>query len=152
MPVRGGRPAHAATRSQSGVLADGTAYRMDVPDNWNGALLLDLDYATRPDPTGEPRNALLLSRGYAMAGVTRLKTGWAVPSSVDNLIATLGLFEHAYGKPKWAIAFGGSLGGHTSATAVNIHPERFAGAVAMCSSPAGAIGIWNGKFDAPSRG
>jgi pimeloyl-ACP methyl ester carboxylesterase len=141
-------PAPAAPRTQSGVLADGTPYRMDLPDNWNGALLLDLDYVTRPDPTADPRYSLLLSRGYAVGGVSRAKTGWAVPSSVDNLIATLGLFETAYGKPKWAIAFGGSLGGHTAATAVNIHSDRFVGAMAMCSSPAGAVAIWNGKLDA----
>jgi pimeloyl-ACP methyl ester carboxylesterase len=138
----------AAARSQAGVLADGTAYRVDVPDNWNGAVLLDLDYAGRPDPTIDPRNRLLLSRGYVMAGTTRARTGWAVPASVDNLLAVLDILEKAYGKPRQAIAFGASLGGHTAATAINIHADRFAGAVAMCASPSGAVGSWNGKLDA----
>ena len=32
-------PVGAATEVTSGVLADGTPYRIDYPDNWNGTLL-----------------------------------------------------------------------------------------------------------------
>jgi hypothetical protein len=39
----------AVVRSQSGSLPDGTPYRMDVPANWNGVALFDLDYFTRDD-------------------------------------------------------------------------------------------------------
>ena len=44
-------PSHAqapqvTTLSQSDVLPDGTPYGIVVPPNWNGTLLLDLDFLT----------------------------------------------------------------------------------------------------------
>ena len=47
LTVAAGLPATAAaeTRTTTGALPDGTAYRIDVPDPWNGILLIGLDYA-----------------------------------------------------------------------------------------------------------
>ncbi len=66
-------PVLAQTLStDTGILPDGTEYRIDYPKNFNGNLLIGLDYAG-----GQYRNeesALLLSQGYALAWTTRLVT------------------------------------------------------------------------------
>src|SRR3954465_9027070 len=78
----------AETRVSAGTLPDGTAYRIDVPDPWNGVLLIGLDYAAGGERRS-PSDQALLARGYAMAGTTRLVTGWAVEQSIANQLATI---------------------------------------------------------------
>ena len=128
-----------------GTLPDGTAYRMDVPPNWNGTLLVGLDYAAGPLA---PVSSALLSRGYAMAGTTRLVTGWDVTKSIANQLATLDLFNQRYRAPVRVFVLGSSLGAHTGAATIQARPDRFAGAVLMCGGLAGAIGLWQSKLDA----
>jgi pimeloyl-ACP methyl ester carboxylesterase len=139
--------ASAETRVSTGALPDGTAYRIDVPDPWNGVLLIGLDYAAgaaRPSDT----TLALLARGYAMAGTTRLVTGWAVDQSIANQLATIDLVVKTYGKPTRTIVLGSSLGAHTGAATIQAHPDRFDGAVLMCGGLAGTVGLWNSKLDA----
>ena len=50
-------PVGAATEVTSGVLPDGTPYRIDYPDNWNGTLLVSLDYAPNWRYPGDQRRA-----------------------------------------------------------------------------------------------
>jgi pimeloyl-ACP methyl ester carboxylesterase len=142
-----GTGASAETRTSSGALPDGTAYRIDVPDPWNGVLLIGLDYAAGAARPSEQTQALL-ARGYAMAGTTRLVTGWAVDQSIANQLATIDLVVKTYGKPVRTIVLGSSLGAHTGAATIQAHPDRFDGAVLMCGGLAGTVGLWNSKLDA----
>jgi pimeloyl-ACP methyl ester carboxylesterase len=130
----------------TGALPDGTAYRIDVPDPWNGVLLIGLDYAAGGER--QPQTQALLARGYAMAGTTRLVTGWAVDQSIANQLATIDIVVKTYGKPTRTIVLGASLGAHTGAATVQARPDRFDGAVLMCGGLAGAVGLWNSKLDA----
>ncbi len=146
-----GSMAHAAVETTQGKLPDDTPYRIDVPDNWNGTVLIGLDYAGL-DPA-QPRAEraefkALLERGYALAGTTRTVTGWAIHLAAANAIRTLDLFEAKYGKPKHAIEFGSSMGGHTAAVSVQAYPDRWNGAVAQCGGLAGSVAQWQAKFDA----
>jgi pimeloyl-ACP methyl ester carboxylesterase len=129
------------------MLPDGTAYRIDIPDPWNGVLLIGLDYAAGADRPSAQTQALL-ARGYAMAGTTRLVTGWAVEQSIANQLATIDIVVKSYGKPSRTIVLGSSLGAHTGAATIQAHPNRFDGAVLMCGGLAGAVGLWNSKLDA----
>ncbi|WP_156885770.1 DUF6351 family protein [Massilia niastensis] len=144
-------PAGAAPDTTSGVLPDGTAYRIDVPDNWNGTVLIGLDYAAR-DPMAETdasrTSRKLLEQGYAMAGTTRAVTGWAIHLAAANAVRTLDLFTAKYGKPKYAIQFGSSQGGHAAAVGIQAYPERWNGAVIQCGGLSGTVGQWQAKFDA----
>lgn len=138
-------------RTTRGTLPDGTPYRIDVPANWNGALLVGLDYAGR-DPMAEGDANLasrkLLEQGYAMAGTTRTVTGWAIHLAAQNAVRTLDLFNASYGKPKYAIQFGSSQGGHAAAVGIQSYPERWNGAVIQCGGLSGTVGQWQGKYDA----
>lgn len=134
-----------------GKLGDGTDYRIDFPPNWNGTVLVGLDYAGRGNPLEGDANAThrhLLSEGFAMAGTTRKVTGWAIHQAAANAIQTLDLFERQYGKPRYAIEYGSSQGGHTAAVSVQAYPHRWHGAVVQCGGLSGSVGQWQGKMDA----
>src|SRR6266849_9096897 len=140
---------------------DGAAFKIDIPANWNGTLVLYSHGYVVPsciptDPTcnpprdvGDPLTAkYLLDHGYALAGSAYSSTGWAVKDALHDQISLLNYFERTYGEPERTIAWGHSLGGMITAGLVQRNPERFAGALPMCGVLAGAVGVWNSSLDA----
>ena len=133
------RPAAAAEpRSLTGTI-DGAAYRIEVPPNWNGTLLLFSHGAVRP---GAPNPAVhtrpgtepwLLGQGYALAGSSFGRTGFAgaVESALHDNLALLDHFAATVGTPRRTIAWGQSLGGLHTALLVQKHPQRFDGAIVV---------------------
>jgi pimeloyl-ACP methyl ester carboxylesterase len=130
--------------STEGKLTDGTPYRIDMPQHWNGAVLIGLDYAAKPRG---PDAEALLAEGYAMAGTTRAVSGWAIQRAAANAIETLDLFEAKYGKAALPIELGQSQGGHTAAVSVQAYPARWRGAVVKCGGLSGTVGQWQAKLD-----
>lgn len=128
----------------AGTLADGTAYRFAVPKSWNGVVMVDLDGADRVGGALETR---LLDRGYARGGTTRTVTGWDIRRAIDNQAEALQVFETAFGRARWAIATGASMGGFVSAGTAQVHARRFDAAVAFCGGLGGSVGQWNQKLD-----
>jgi pimeloyl-ACP methyl ester carboxylesterase len=143
-----GAPAAAlAAVATTGTLKDGTAFRIDYPDQFNGTLLVGLDYAS-----GNPnsaQNQALLARGYALAGTTRFVTGgWNTQGAIENQVEVVEKFKAIHGKPARAVQFGSSAGGHVGAATVQARPDVFAGAVLMCGGLSGTVGQWHAKLDA----
>jgi hypothetical protein len=81
----------------SGTLADGTPYQFAVPKNWNGTVLVDLDFAQ--SGLRAPVTAKLLEQGYARGGTTRTVTGWNIAQAIDNQAEALTRFKAAFGEP-----------------------------------------------------
>ena len=137
--------------TSQGTLEDGTAWRIDYPENWNGVLLVNLDYAGRDPMNDTDNNNItsheLLKRGYATSGTTRTVSGWALHYAVANAVKVQELFKAKYGEPDYAIEFGSSQGGHVAAMSVQAYPDRWDGAVAACGGLSGGIGQWQGKLD-----
>jgi pimeloyl-ACP methyl ester carboxylesterase len=134
---------------------DGAAFKIEIPANWNGNLVLYSHGYVPPGSSNPPRDvgdertgAYLLNQGYALAGSAYKSTGWAVEDALHDQIALLEYFDQNYGKPKRTIAWGHSLGGMITAGLVQRNPERFAGALPMCGVLAGAVGAWNAGLDA----
>ncbi|MEU8179000.1 hypothetical protein AB0C14_39585 [Microbispora hainanensis] len=129
----------------SGTLGDGTPYEFVVPAHWNGTVVVALDFAG----TGrsEPLTARLLADGVARGGTSRAITGWDIRSAIDNQTEALARFEDAYGRARYAIASGTSMGGFVSAGAAQVHPRAFDAAVPMCGGLGGSVGQWNQKLD-----
>jgi pimeloyl-ACP methyl ester carboxylesterase len=134
-----------SARCVDGQLTDGTPYTFAKPARWNGAVLVDLDFAA--GGLSSPLTASLLHRGYAVGGTTRTVTGWNIAQAVDNQAAALGRFETAFGRARFAIAEGRSMGGMVAAGVAQVHPGRFAAAIPMCGGLGGAVGQWNQKLD-----
>ncbi|WP_410590302.1 hypothetical protein [Amycolatopsis sp. lyj-23] len=135
----------ATARCTGGQLADGTPYTFAKPGRWNGAVLVDLDFAA--GGLASPLTASLLERGYAVGGTTRTISSWNIARAIDNQAEALGRFESAFGRARYAIAEGRSMGGMVAAGVAQVYPGRFAAAIPMCGGLGGAVGQWNQKLD-----
>jgi pimeloyl-ACP methyl ester carboxylesterase len=137
-----------------GVLGK-AGYEIEAPANWNGTLML---YSHGYVAPGENNSATavpdatvrkwLLDHRFAIAGSAYSSTGWAIEDAFNDQIALLDYFASKVGKPKRVIAWGHSLGGIITAGLVQLHPDRFAGAMPMCGVLAGGIATWNLELDA----
>lgn len=135
----------ASARCVEGQLADGTPYGFAKPARWNGAVLVDLDFAA--SGLASAFTASLLDRGYAVGGTTRAISGWNIARAIDNQAAALARFEAAFGRARYAIAEGRSMGGMVAAGVAQVYPGRFDAAVPMCGGLGGSVGQWNQKLD-----
>jgi pimeloyl-ACP methyl ester carboxylesterase len=157
------RVAHAATSScvpssgintMMGTTPRTSSYKIEVPSNWNGTLVLyshGYVFPGQPNPAqdvGDPlTGAALLQQGYALAGSSYSQAGWALQQAFSEQIALLDFFNATCGTPARTIAWGHSEGGIITAGLVQLYPGRFAGALPMCGVLAGGVGIWNQALD-----
>ena len=115
-----------------GTLPDGTEFLIRVPQNWNGTVINDLDYA------GSPNSAYYmywLSQGYATSGTERhpLRRFQYDPlGEVDNQVRVLDLLEAKFGKPKRVIQYGQSGGGLVALGMAEVRSDRVDGVVSAC--------------------
>lgn len=147
--------APSGTHTLQGTL-QGANYTISVPSNWNGTLVLyshGYVFADKPllnpaPAAGDPlTGAALLRQGYALAGSSYSRNGWALQQAFHDQIALLNFFNQTCGYPSRTIAWGHSLGGIITAGLVRLYPERFAGALPMCGVLAGGVGTWNQTLD-----
>src|SRR5690606_32865082 len=96
----------SAATTTTGTLPDGTPYRIDFPEQFNGTLLVGLDYASG-NPSS-PQTRALLERGYAMAGTTRTVTGWDLVAAIENHVTVVAAFEAKHGEPAHKVVLGAS--------------------------------------------
>src|SRR5438309_4086524 len=148
-----------STASPVAVVGDiaGARFQVQVPQPWNGTLVLYSHGYMRsggpaPDlPADAPDAATrqwLLEHGYALAASGYSKQGWAVQQAFHDQVALLDRFSGlGFGRPTRVVAWGDSMGGLITAGLVQLHPDRFAGAIPMCGVVAGATGMWNQLLD-----
>lgn len=132
-------------------------YRIEVPAAWNGTLFLYSHGLVTPNRTNEAQDAggpedvmggWLLSHGFAIAGSAYSTILWAVPDALVDQMSLLDYFEQHVSKPKRVIAWGHSLGGLITAGLIQLHPDRFAGGIALCGILAGGVAYANTWLDA----
>ncbi len=147
--------ASAAVTTQTGTLSDGATFKIEVPNNWNGTLLLYSHGYVVPGSSnpaqdvGDPiTRGFLLNAGYALAGSSYATTGWALEQAIPDQISTLDMFDSLVGTPSRTIAWGHSLGGIITAGLLQTNPNRFDGGLPMCGVVAGGVGVWNEGLDA----
>jgi pimeloyl-ACP methyl ester carboxylesterase len=137
---------------------DGAAYEIQLPDKWNGTLLIYAhgyrpaepqppDFApvnTDPAPaaTDEVASALL-AKGYALAGSAFKTNGWDVLDGVAADEALHTFFTQKIGTPDRVYVWGDSLGGLITETLAEKHPEWVSGAAPLC----GVLGGGNLNLD-----
>jgi dienelactone hydrolase len=145
----------------TGTFADGALYKVEVPQGWNGTLLLyshgyvlpGLPYlpAPLPNPATDVGDAITgawaLTHGYALAGSSYAARGWALQEAFSDQISVLDWFQSNFGTPARTIAWGHSLGGIITAGLLQRNPERFSGGLPMCGVVAGGVGTWNQALD-----
>jgi pimeloyl-ACP methyl ester carboxylesterase len=114
----------------------GAGYRIEVPDNWNGELVV---YAHGFRGTGleltinNPSiRAYLVRNGYAWAASSYGKNGYDVREGVKDTHALTMLFNSLVGNPTRRYLIGHSMGGHITGVAIEQYPQVYDGAMPMC--------------------
>ena len=114
----------------------GAGYRIEVPADWNGELVL---YGHGFRGTGleltvsNPRiRQWLVTHGYAWAASSYSKNGYDVKQGVKDTHALGQLFNGLVGNPTRTYITGHSMGGHITGVAIEQYPYAYAGALPMC--------------------
>jgi pimeloyl-ACP methyl ester carboxylesterase len=115
---------------------DGAGYRIEVPENWNGELVL---YAHGFRGTGleltvsNPRiREYLVTNGYAWAASSYSTNGYDVRQGVKDTHAIGQFFNGLVSHPLRTYLTGHSMGGHITGVAIEQYPQAYAGALPMC--------------------
>ena len=143
----------AVTGHLTGTLSDGATWIADVPENWNGTLLLFSHgfgpTVARDAPTDAVRTELL-AEGYAMAGSSYDPNGsmWALNSAERDQFATIDAVTAKLGKPRRTLAIGQSMGGLVNAQLARDGGGRIDGALGQCGLVAGGTDLENYQLDA----
>ena len=129
------------TTDLTGTLG-GTAYKIRVPENWNGTLLVFAHphQLTGPQPWPAPQvpgfEQQLLDMGYALAGSAFLN------SNKDGVVRTHQLtefFRETVANPRRIIIWGNSFGAGVALALIEKYPGVYDGAIANCSPSAGNV-------------
>ena len=119
-----------------GTLGD-TGYLVGMPDKWNGGLILFAHgYEGEREGRGSLGESFLTAhfkRGnYAWAAAGFRSAGYRPDWFLEDTIAVREHFIKTYGKPRWVILYGGSMGGHVAVAGLEQHPELFQGGMTEC--------------------
>lgn len=147
--------ATAAPLDLSGEIK-GAPYRIRVPENWNGTLLIFAHgYRDKADHPGEidnrnadvaPNAALeapLLAQGFALAGSAYKDNGWAVEDAIQDTKNLALFFKANVGKPQRTIIVAASLGTFVGYKSMEQFGGIYDGALCLCSAGAGATRLWD---------
>jgi pimeloyl-ACP methyl ester carboxylesterase len=124
---------------------DGGIYRVEIPEKWNGDLVLYAHgFVSNGGANGSrlrvgntPLRQHLVDRGFAWAASSYRCNGY-VPGQglVDTMALTERFTAHNDGRaPRRVYLTGTSMGGHVTVLGMHEFPSAFAGGLAMC--PAG---------------
>ncbi|MCY7376358.1 MAG: hypothetical protein LH472_10360 [Pyrinomonadaceae bacterium] len=138
----------------------GAPYRIRVPENWNGTLLVYAHgYRDRADHPGEVDNRaadlapsaalepVLLAQGYALAGSAYRNNGWAVEEGIDDLRNLTLFFYFRVGSPQNTILWGFSMGTVISFASMERYGSLYDGALCGCAVGAGSPQSWDSAGD-----
>ncbi len=138
---------------------DGAKYRILLPDEWNGTLLLyshGYRSPSSPNPDAPPTSTLaepspgyndggaplarsLLNDGYALAGSGWASNGWAVDDGVKANTDLYEFFTDTVGTPERVYAWGDSLGGLVTMETLEANPDWVSGAAPLCGVVGGIV-------------
>ncbi len=124
-------------QASSGELG-GTVYGIEMPDNWNGRLVLwahgfrglDPDLTVDPPPMRED----LIENGYAWAASSYSANGFVPFEGAHETAALHDHFVEEFGEPEHVYIAGGSMGGNATLLSLELFPGRYDGALAACSA------------------
>ena len=130
----------------------GALVKIQVPDEWNGGLVIynhgfDLGAIVPSPPSLGTLAGLQLAEGYAVAASSYRQNGWALYKTKNDLQNLVALFKANFGEPSEVFVHGGSLGGIVTAQAIEkADLGNVVGAYPICGAVAGSRS-WDGAID-----
>ena len=113
-------------------------YRIEVPDNWNGDLVV---WAHGFRGTGleltvdnHPLRSLLIALGYAWTASSFDRNDYDIASGVKSSHALMGRFGDLFGEPDKIYMTGASMGGHITGVAIEQYSGIFDAALPICGA------------------
>jgi hypothetical protein len=127
-------------RAEFGV-HQGAAYRIEVPEAWNGGLVMYAHGYRGDGPevsvSNPPIRRHLIGRGYAWAASSYRMNGYRPDVGLEDTLALRDLFIRRFGPPRWTILEGTSMGGHVLIASLELHPGVYQGGLAECGALTG---------------
>jgi hypothetical protein len=118
----------------------GAGYRAEVPDNWNGDLVV---WAHGFRGTGleltvdnHPLRPLLIAQGYAWAASSYSRNDYDISTGVQDTHALVQVFNGLVGNTGKVYMTGASMGGHITGVSIEQYPNTYDAALPIC----GALG------------
>jgi pimeloyl-ACP methyl ester carboxylesterase len=130
----------------------GSIYQIEMPDNWNGRLVLYMhgfwDFPPELTVKAPAIRGYLIRNGFAL-GASSFSSGSLVPGlAADETAALWDLFVQRFGRPERTYVMGESMGGGAATLSAERYPDRYDGALGL-SSMAGstpAVGFMGDFF------
>lgn len=124
-------------------LVDEAAFRIEIPVQWNGDLLL-WAHGVRgfgPEVSVEtPPPALrraLVEQGYAWGASSFSENGYVPGIGVNDTLKLKQYFSERFGSPRRTFIAGSSLGGHIVVLSLELFPDEYDGGLSFCGAVAG---------------
>jgi pimeloyl-ACP methyl ester carboxylesterase len=125
----------AAPKTEIGEI-NGAKFRVDVPENWNGELVMYCHgyspVAVSYDSTPNPIVNGFVAQGFAVAQSGYAAGGWAIAEAVQDTEALRRYVAGKYGKPKRTYVMGHSMGGFLTMLMMESFPTVYDGGLALC--------------------
>ncbi|MGI8549596.1 MAG: alpha/beta hydrolase family protein [Dehalococcoidia bacterium] len=116
-------------------------YEVEVPDTWNGELVLYAHGFAGTEPflivSPPPLRSRFIAEGFAWAASSFSVNGYDPQVDVDDTLALLEHFKQSVREPKRVYIDGTSMGGHVVVASLEQHPDVFSGALSECGVVAG---------------
>lgn len=117
----------------------GTVYQIEMPDDWNGRLVLwahgfrgwDITLATEAPPVARQG---LIAAGTAWASSSYSANGYVPYQGAHETAALYDYFVEQFGRPDYTYIAGASMGGAVAVLSLELFPTRYDGALAACSA------------------
>ena len=124
-----------------GVLG-GAGYRIEVPANWNGKLVM-WAHGYRGDPATDaryleltvdnhPLREFLLSQGYAWAASSYSRNAYDPSTGAKDTHTLTQYFNGRFGRPSRTYITGASMGGHVTGIVAEQWRNQYDGAMPVC--------------------
>jgi len=114
----------------------GAGFRAEVPDNWNGTLVM---WAHGFRGTGleltvdnHPLRALLIPLGFAWAASSYSRNDYDITTGVQDTHALAERFNGLVGEPDRVYITGASMGGHITAASIEQYQNTYHAALPIC--------------------
>lgn len=129
----------AGAKAHFGTI-DRAAYQIEVPDNWNGELVLyahgfagfGTEVAVQTPPAALRR--YMIANGFAWAASSYSENGYTPGIGADDTLALRNFFAEQFGEPKRTYIAGASMGGNVVALALENHADAYDGGLAICGA------------------